>query len=72
MYLQGLGVPNDNIAAYMWASLSAAGGSGPGAKLREKIATKLMPQEIEAGKRRVLDYGQARFAQSAQNSPVDS
>jgi len=41
------GVQHDNLQAYMWFALAAAGGNADGAALRDKVAARMTPTEIE-------------------------
>ena len=46
VYLTGKGVPEDDIAAYAWFSLSAYNGFEVAAKYRDDIAKKMPPEQI--------------------------
>ena len=47
MYYFGGGVPKDNLYAYMWFNLAAANGDEEASELRDTIAAKMTPSEIE-------------------------
>ena len=46
MYANGLGVPQDDVYAYMWWSISAAHGNKFTAQQRDKVAMKMTPAQI--------------------------
>lgn len=51
MYSEGRGVPQDDVAAHLWWSLSAAGGSRDALAVREALAKrKSHEQMLEAQK----------------------
>ena len=47
MYLNGQGVPQDDVQAHKWLSLSAAQGDANFAKMRDLVAKRMTPQQIE-------------------------
>ncbi len=59
-YYEGSGVPRDNVAAHMWASLAAANSSGRiranAANLRDTAAAKMTPAEISEAERFAQDW----------------
>ena len=46
MYYLGKGVPKDFVLAYKWYNLAAAQGNKNATKLRDDIATKMIPSQI--------------------------
>ncbi len=46
-YLLGRGVPKDYVEAYKWGNLAAANGNEKAAKLRDNLAKKMTPSQIE-------------------------
>ena len=50
MYAQGKGVTQDYASAYMWYNLASSAGDAGGTKLRDSIAKKMTPQQIEKAK----------------------
>jgi len=46
MYQDGLGVPQNNVTAYMWSDLASAGGDQEAGKHREGLANKMSAAEI--------------------------
>lgn len=50
-YAHGRGVPQDYVQAHMWFNLSAANGNKEAAKIRDKIAAKMLPQQIAEAQR---------------------
>ena len=47
MYDVGRGVIEDNVYAHMWANIASSNGHEDGAKLREFVAKKMTPSQIE-------------------------
>ena len=45
-YATGLGVPQDNIHAYMWLSLAAARGDQDAISNRNRVARQMTPAQI--------------------------
>ena len=48
-YDNGLGVPEDGVAAYAWYSVAAASGDDGGRENRDDIKRKLTPSQIDRG-----------------------
>jgi len=53
-YMRGVGVPQDYHQAYVWASLAALQGNEEAAGYREKLVSRLRPDEQQNAER-VLD-----------------
>lgn len=51
MYGRGLGVPQDDVQAHMWFNLAAARGNETAEKLREEVAARMTPAQIDEGQR---------------------
>ena len=51
MYLAGVGVPQDDVQAYMWLNLSAARGIKRAAEERDKVAQSMTPAQINEAKK---------------------
>ena len=47
MYEGGLGVIHNKIYAHMWGTIAAANGHENGAKVREFVANRMTPSQIE-------------------------
>jgi uncharacterized protein len=47
MYGNGQGVPQDYVRAHMWSNLSASQGSEGAAKVRDIVAERMTPFQIE-------------------------
>ena len=47
MYALGHGVIQDNVYAHMWGNLGASNGNENGGKLRDLVATKMTPSQLE-------------------------
>jgi peptidoglycan hydrolase-like protein with peptidoglycan-binding domain len=60
MYRDGLGVRQDLIRAYMWFDLSAQGGQFSAADLRDELAQRMQPWQIEEAKTMVAGWGERR------------
>jgi TPR repeat protein len=53
MYAGGYGVPQDYVAAHMWANIGSANGHENGMNLRDDIiAVKMTPDQIAEAQRR--------------------
>lgn len=46
LYVRGLGVPQDYVLGYMWINLAAAGGLAPAANLRDALAVRMTPAQL--------------------------
>jgi TPR repeat protein len=46
-YANGRGVIQDNVYAHMWANLSAMNGDENGAGLRDRMAARMTPSQVE-------------------------
>jgi len=47
MYAKGQGVIQDNVHAQMWGNLGASNGNTIGGKLRDMVARKMTPSQLE-------------------------
>ena len=47
MYLEGTGVPEDDVLAHMWWSLSASMGNDGAAERRDGVAGKMTPAQLQ-------------------------
>jgi TPR repeat protein len=56
MFLNGYGVPQDYIAAFMWADIAAQGGDEASLYARDIIGRKLNDAEVEEGKRLAREW----------------
>ncbi len=61
MYFSGLGVARDSIRAYMWFSLAAASGGPNSARVRDKVAKLLTPQQVGQAQQMAHDCQQRKF-----------
>ena len=52
LYEQGQGVPRNPVSAHMWVNLAAAKGWALSAELRERIASRMTPEQIAQAQRR--------------------
>jgi len=56
MYYEGRGVPEDFVLGHMWANLAASQGAEDAVKLRDKIATKMTPDQIAEAQRLAREW----------------
>ncbi len=56
MYFEGEGTPKDFAQAHLWFSLAAANEVEKAAKLRDKAAKKLSPEELAASEAAVREW----------------
>jgi len=56
MYYEGRGVPQDYVIAHMWVNLAASQGVENAVKIRDKIATKMTPDQIAEAKRLAREW----------------
>jgi TPR repeat protein len=68
MYEAGRGVPKDDVLAYMWYDLAAAGGESPSAFNRDRIALRMTPDQIAEAQRLAREWQTTR-AQVAATLP---
>ena len=47
MYSEGRGVSQDNVSAHMWSSLAAANGHEGSSELRDEVAGKMNPAQVQ-------------------------
>ena len=47
MYYEGKGVLQDNVYAHMWGNISASNGIDEGRELRDSVAKRMTPSQIE-------------------------
>jgi TPR repeat protein len=47
MYDYGEGIPQDNVYAHIWGNLAASNGNEKGGKLRDMVAKKMTPSQLE-------------------------
>lgn len=59
MYLQGKGVPQDNVLAYIWFNLSAARGQEDAKTSRDIVAKRMTPDQIAETQRLARDWNPA-------------
>jgi uncharacterized protein len=69
MYRDGLGVPQDNIQAYMWFTLSANISGQFFTPLRDNLGLKMTPAEIDEAKRRATEWKPAKKKSRTQDEP---
>ena len=55
MYKNGDGVPQDDVEAYVWESVAAAGGYADAVKDRDIIAGELTPEQLSQGQKRATE-----------------
>lgn len=70
MFAGGIGVPQDDVAAYAWLSLSEAAGYAPARRDKAALASEMTRQQITEAKKRAaewLDSEHARDAAAAQS-----
>ena len=60
MYRDGLGVRQDLMRAYMWFDLSARGGQFSAADLRDELAERMQPWQVDEAKTMVAAWGDPR------------
>ena len=46
MYRFGTGVPTDNVTAYTWLNIAAAGGVSEATVARDAVLSRLSPQDV--------------------------
>jgi TPR repeat protein len=68
MYFKGQGVSKDPAQAYMWASLSAAGGHQEGVKNRDSISKGMTPAQVADAQKRASAWKPA--GQPAASAPA--
>ncbi len=56
MYYSGQGVPQDYVLAHMWTNLAASQGGEKAVKKRDKIATKMTPDQIAKAQRLAREW----------------
>jgi hypothetical protein len=56
MYANGHGVPHDDVQAYVWCSLAAAGGNGAAAYYRDNFEKKMTPEQIAQAKKLASEW----------------
>jgi len=56
MYLNGWGVPQDNVQAHMWYSLAAAQGENHARKNHDLLAEKMTPAQIAEAQRLAREW----------------
>ncbi len=56
MYANGQGVPQDYLFAHMWGNLAASHGHEDAVKLRDKIATKMTPDQLAEAQRLAREW----------------
>ena len=50
-YMDGTGLPQDNVAAYRWLTIAARGGNRQARKLRDEwLIPRMGPQELRRGR----------------------
>jgi TPR repeat protein len=58
--LQALGLAQDRLEAYFWLNLSAAGGNGSAAKLRDELLEQLPREQIAVAQARARAFVPAK------------
>jgi TPR repeat protein len=56
LYWEGLGVPGNDVLAYMWWEIGATRGDEKSAKLCDMAARKMTPDKIEKAKKMAQDW----------------
>jgi TPR repeat protein len=56
MYERGDGVPQDYVQAYMWYILGAANGAKPRAVLRDALAKRMTPDQIDEAQKLAREW----------------
>jgi len=56
LYANGQGVPQDNVLASMWWNIAASSGDEDAANYRDKMATKLTPNQIAEAQRMAREW----------------
>ena len=69
MYRDGLGVPQDNVQAYMWFTLAANISGQYFTPLRDNLGLKMTPEEIEDAKRRAAEWKPAKRKARTMDEP---
>ena len=57
LYLNGEGVPQDDVSAYVWLTLADASGQtvGPG-RARDRLARRMTPEQLAEAEARLRDW----------------
>lgn len=69
MYRDGLGVPQDNIQAFMWFTISANISGQYFTPLRDALAQKMTGPEMDEAKRRAAEWKPAKKKSRLQEEP---
>ena len=56
MYANGLGVPQDDVTAYMWFNLAAATGDEDARTAREDVATRMTREQVAEAQARAREW----------------
>ncbi len=56
MYAKGQGVPQNDVRAHMWWSLAAAQGHEPARKVRNKLAKRMTPAQLDEAQRLAREW----------------
>ncbi len=56
MYFMGRGVPQDDVLAHMWLNLSAAPGNELARKIRDSLAEKMTPAQLDEAERLAREW----------------
>jgi hypothetical protein len=71
IYHNGYGVPQDDIKAYAWYGIAAAGGIEPAEELRDEIQGQLTPEELTQARK--LSRGLwEKYGNTKQDSKADT
>ena len=65
MYARGNGVPQDYLAAHMWANLAGARGHEKARDLRDRIAARMSVEQIAAAQRAAREWRATRRLETA-------
>jgi TPR repeat protein len=62
MYGDGEGVEQDDVRAHMWANIAASLGNDDGRELRERMASRMTPQQIEEAQERATRCVESNYS----------
>jgi TPR repeat protein len=51
LYAEGHGVPQDDVAAHVWANIAAANGSANAGSMRDEMAVRMTAEQVAEAQR---------------------
>ncbi len=69
MYLQGRGVLRDYVYAHMWGNLASSNGSEQAGQLRDRIANKMTPSQLEKAQKLARECVKKKYKGCGRNKP---